>query len=154
MSIHADCAKAIRKELKEVFPLIKFSVTSSSFAGGDSVRVRWNNGPTYDQVNAIVKKYQYGHFDGMIDCYENSNSRNDIPQSKYVQCDREVTDDIKDQVFQYLKRTHNGFENVKTINDLVPSSGFYAYASEYVYRILYKLDLTNGFKEKQECQYA
>ena len=32
----------------------------------------------------IVSKYQYGHFDGMNDIYEYSNSREDIPQAKYI----------------------------------------------------------------------
>ena len=35
----AACADAIRKELKEIFPLVKFSVKSETFSGGDAVNV-------------------------------------------------------------------------------------------------------------------
>ncbi len=81
-------AKAIKKELKKAFPTIKFSVKSSNFSMGDSVDISWNLGPHTDQVDKIVNKYQYGHFDGMTDYYEYSNKRDDIPQAKYVSTQR------------------------------------------------------------------
>lgn len=82
----AQAAKAIRKELKLVFPAIKFSVESQSYSMGNSVWVYWNNGPEIKDINNIVKKYQYGHYDGMTDCYEHSNKRKDIPQAMFVNC--------------------------------------------------------------------
>ena len=80
----ALCSKDIKKLLKEKYPSIKFSVTSSNFAGGNSVDVDWNLGPTTDEIEKFISQYQYGHFDGMIDMYEYSNIRKDIPQAKYV----------------------------------------------------------------------
>lgn len=59
-------AKNIRIELKLAFPGVKFSVTSDY----SSVNVRWTDGPTTNQVDAIVSKYKAGRFDGMTDCYE------------------------------------------------------------------------------------
>ena len=91
----ANAAKAIKAELKNIYPSLKLSVKSSNFSMGDSVSISWTNGPTPEQVKNVVDKYQYGHFDGMTDMYESSNSRDDIPQSKYVQVSREVTDDLK-----------------------------------------------------------
>lgn len=97
LSSQAAAAKAIRAELKKAFPNTKFSVTSSSFANGDSVHIDWLDGPTTTAVEAITGKYQYGHFDGMIDLYENTNQRSDIPQSKYVQTRRDFSDSVIEQ---------------------------------------------------------
>jgi hypothetical protein len=88
----ATTAKAIRAKLKEVFPEIKFSVTSSNFAGGDSVSISWTDGPVTKLVERITNQYQEGHFNGMEDIYE--YDRIDIeklgcPGAKYVQCSRE-----------------------------------------------------------------
>ena len=95
ISTQAAAAKAIRKELKAAFPSIKFSIRSESFAGGDAVRIGWTDGPTTDKVTDITRKYQYGHFDGMIDLYENSNNRDDIPQVKYVQESRHYSEEAR-----------------------------------------------------------
>ena len=102
-SCAANCAAAIREELKKVFPNVKFSVKSSNFAGGDSVNITWTDGPTYKQVEKITNKYQSGHFDGMTDMYEYSNSREDLPQSKYVQTRREISEEVNSVVFEALK---------------------------------------------------
>lgn len=84
----AAAAKAIRGELKEAFPETKFKVTSTSFSMGDAVDVRWTGGPSVEEVEQFTRKYQYGHFDGMTDIYDMSNSRDDLPQAKYVQTHR------------------------------------------------------------------
>jgi hypothetical protein len=104
MSNQAQAAKAIRNELKAAFPGVTFKVTSDSFSMGDSVDIRWTNGPTSEAVNAITRKYQYGHFDGMVDLYEYSNKRQDIPQSKFVQTDRGYTDDARRAALAYVNR--------------------------------------------------
>jgi hypothetical protein len=44
-SSHALGAANIRKELKRVFPSVKFSVTSDSFSGGNSIHIGWTDGP-------------------------------------------------------------------------------------------------------------
>lgn len=63
----ADVAKIVRKELKANFKGIKFTVRSSRYAGGSSIRVGWTDGPTDDQVNEIVGWMKGTSFDGMID---------------------------------------------------------------------------------------
>lgn len=102
-SSHAAAAAAIKTELKTKFPGVKFSVISDSFSMGDSVDVSWENGPTSLEVSGVTSKYQYGHFDGMADMYEYSNSRNDIPQAKYVQTHRTLSEEIKKQVCEQIK---------------------------------------------------
>lgn len=63
-------ARNLRAQLRARWPGIKFSVRTSRYSGGNSIDVSWIDGPTDDQVSAIAKHYQAGHFDGMTDCYE------------------------------------------------------------------------------------
>lgn len=60
----------IRKALKAAFPKVKFSVRSDYSAA----RVRWEDGPTVEAVDAVVKQFKAGRFDGMTDSYEYSRS--------------------------------------------------------------------------------
>ena len=82
---HALAAKAIRAEIK---PLLtnKARVKSSSFSGGTSIDVFLSNESeeVVEKVKDLCEKYEYGHFDGMTDCYEYSNTRDDLPQVKYL----------------------------------------------------------------------
>jgi hypothetical protein len=94
-STAANCAKAIKEELTTAFPGVKFYVKSSTFAGGNSVHIDWQDGPTTEQVIKHTSKYQYGHFDGMQDMYEYSNRRDDLPQAKYVQESREMSTETR-----------------------------------------------------------
>lgn len=63
----ADTAKLIRQALKESFPGIKFSVRSSTYSGGASIRVSWVDGPNSAQVEAVAGVFQGAYFDGMTD---------------------------------------------------------------------------------------
>lgn len=92
-STAANCAKAIREELKGFYPQIKFSVTSSNFSMGNSVDVSWIDGPTANEIDSIIGKYQYGSFNGMEDIYENTNRREDLPQAKYVSSQRKMSEE-------------------------------------------------------------
>jgi len=151
MSIHAESAKAIRKELKKAYPTIKFSVTSQSYSGGNSVHVEWVDGPISDEVGKIAYKYQYGHFNGMEDIYENTNIRCDLPQVKYVQIRRTISEDILNQVFESLQQTHAYFDRVFSLDECNNSLNHHWSAwtaREYIHRVLVKLDLTNGYKEQ------
>lgn len=148
MSTQAETAKMIRKELKQAFPLTRFSVKSDSFAGGNSVDVSWDNGPVTDAVRSIVDKYQYGHFNAMEDIYEHTNSRKDLPQVKYVQVQRSIDESIKEQVFKWLQGTHQHFNEVFSMDECNPNlKKMWSVwtARDYIYRILVKKDLTNGY---------
>lgn len=101
-SEHAAAAQAIRQDLKKAFPGVKFKVRSSSFSMGNSVDVDWIDGPTRDEVNRIIGRYQYGHFDGMQDLYEYTNRRDDIPQAKYVSGNRSMSDRVRAELLAYV----------------------------------------------------
>lgn len=95
ISSHAAAAKAIRAELKAKFPGVAFRVRSESYSMGDSINISWTDGPTDKRVDEIVMRYQYGHFDGMTDCYELSNINKDIPQVKFVFTRREYSEEVE-----------------------------------------------------------
>jgi hypothetical protein len=105
-SDHALAAANIRRELDHAFPGIKFAVRSRSYAGGDSVDIRWELGPTSKQVEAITGKYQEGSFNGMIDLYEYDTDRSWTAKhgsAKYVFCQRAFADaqqTVEDQLGQ------------------------------------------------------
>lgn len=139
MSIHAQCAKEIRKELKQHFPGIKLSVRSESFSMGDAVNVKWTDGPTDKAVNDIIGRYQYGHFDGMIDMYEDSNMRDDIPQVKFVQTERNMSDKTRDRI---IKKHNDKFCEEAQIKDLNAWNVAYdCQNSSLIYRKFVDLDL-------------
>lgn len=98
MTEHAQAAKQIKAKLQKAFPGIRFSARSSSFSMGDDVNVSWTDGPTVKEVESLINCYQYGHFDGMTDMYENSNDRNDIPQSKYVFANRTLSKEYRAKI--------------------------------------------------------
>ena len=58
-------AKVIKKRLKALYPSVKFSVTSDVFSMGDSVDIRWTDGPFRETIEAITKPYQNGEFNSM-----------------------------------------------------------------------------------------
>lgn len=87
-SNHARAAQMIRRELKERFPGVKFSIRSRSYSGGSAVDIRSEPYVDRQEVMAIVGKYQYGHFDGMTDTYHHSNTDESIPQVQFVQYHR------------------------------------------------------------------
>ena len=96
----ARAAQAIRKELKNSFPGIKFSVRSDNYSGGNAVRISYMDGVPESEIKKIVNKYQYGSFDGMIGLYEITNSRDDIPQVEWVQISRTISEGIR-EYFRY-----------------------------------------------------
>jgi hypothetical protein len=63
----AETAKLVRAALKREFPGVKFSVRSSSYAGGAAIDVTWTDGPQDDAVKAVTGRYSGADFDGMID---------------------------------------------------------------------------------------
>lgn len=106
-------AKNIRIELKRAFPAVKFSVKTERYSGGDSIRVRWVDGPTSDQVERIINRYEGGSFDGMTDSY---NHRNDhawtdaFGEAKYIFADREHSEKAVLSAARRVKNKLGGIE--------------------------------------------
>ena len=47
-----------------------------------------------------------------VHCYEYSNSREDLPQAKYVHVNNEITNDMREAVYQHLRNTLAGGESL------------------------------------------
>ena len=92
-SDHAEVAKLLRKELKEKFPEIKFTVRSRSFTGGNDVRINYINGVPADEIRKICHKYEAGSFDGMTDMYNYDYDKTG-PTAKYIFVNRSISDDV------------------------------------------------------------
>lgn len=63
----ADSAKLVREVLKERFPTVSFSVKSKVYSMGASITIRYVDGPTTREVDALVSRFKGAAFDGMID---------------------------------------------------------------------------------------
>jgi len=153
----SEVSRQIKKELTERFPGIKFYSRYESFAGGDSARVTWNFGPTVDQVDAIINKYQYGNFNSMEDIYENKEQEKFVSKEgvvrelggvKYVQSSR-------DYIISNGKSENDQYADESSIQFLIAK----ALANEYnitwkgQYTKLYKNENRTAFEEARSIMY-
>ena len=104
-----EVAKEIRKELKQNFKDVKFSVTSKY----NKVDIRWTDGPTWGEVESLVNKYEYGSFDGMQDMYVMNNKRQDIPQTQYVFTSRQISEATEAMVEAYVNNKYSADSRFK-----------------------------------------
>jgi len=112
ISDHAAAAKMIRTELKKHG--IKGRVRASTASMTSSVNVYLDNCEApwvFEAVKAFASRFQYGHFDGMIDCYEYSNTNDDLPQVRFVFVDNGRSDTDCQNAYNFLKTNFAGYEN-------------------------------------------
>ena len=109
ISAHAAAAKEIRTELKKFG--IKARVKASSASMTSSVDIYLNNTPPHilDAITSFCNQYQYGHFNGMDDCYYYSN-RQDLPQVKFVFVNNNFSDDIRQAAWTELRNRLEGMD--------------------------------------------
>ena len=116
-SEHAQAAAGIRKTIKDMG--LKAKVRSEVYSGGSSVWASVVN-PQKEQIEAIeaaTSKYQMGHFDGMTDMYEYSNSQ-ECPQVKFVFIEAEYTDEVLQAAWNFVReRLHGADEAPEKHND-------------------------------------
>ncbi len=100
-------AAKIRQELKQVFPSVAFSVRSSSYSMGNSIRVTWTDGPVDNLVDFVIDKYEYGTFDAMTDCsgIRDIDPALECPGAKFVSSSRTVSDARIAELEQYAVET-------------------------------------------------
>lgn len=88
-----ETAKLIRQALKEAWPEVKFSVVTDKYAGGASIRVRYQAPIASKEVKAIAGVFEGAGFDGMQDLkYYKKKTMNGEPVSFggcYVFVDRD-----------------------------------------------------------------
>ena len=125
-----ETAKLIRQALKESFPGVKFSVKSSSYAGGASIGVRWTDGPSAAMVESVAKKFQGSYFDGMTDykgsCYALVDGLMTSFGADYVTCSREHSDAAIERAIAQVQRQ---------LGDVAEAATVEAYRSGSLYRV-------------------
>lgn len=110
----AQAAAMLRKEIKAMFPEVRFTCTSENYAGGSSIRVRYEDQPkdVHNAIKGMASKYQYGHFDGMNDIYEYSNVKTGLPQAKYVFTDNQMSDIKREEIYQNIRARFGGGDDL------------------------------------------
>lgn len=109
-------AANVRILLKRQFPGIKFSVKSSSYSMGNSLSVRWTDGPTAQCVDDIVGLFSGGNFDGMTDSYKSTTSAFTelFGSAKHTDTSREASDAL---VQAALDQHYEGMADAPTVTD-------------------------------------
>lgn len=69
-----ETARQVRAAVRKAFPGVRFSVRSTSYSGGSSVRVGWTDGPQVAEVDKVVQP--------LVEAY----------RSRYVFTEREFSD--------------------------------------------------------------
>lgn len=122
-------AQAIKAELKVLFPAIKFSCRYRTFSMWDAVDVEWEDWPTTMEVDAVVKKYQYWHFDGMTDYYDADNLDRSIPQAKYVQTRRNPSPETTTKLYALTEKIFTDSDKPRYYNhESMARNLFYHYS--------------------------
>ena len=62
-----EVATLVRRRLKQVWPEVKFSVRTDTYAGGASIDARYTGGPGQHEVEKVMHEYQFARFDSMTD---------------------------------------------------------------------------------------
>lgn len=103
MSNHAAAAKLIRAKLKEYGISAKVSAKSASMTSSVHVTINQDLSPAaLTEIKSFCGQFQYGYFDGMTDCYEYTNTIDDMPQVKFVFVDVEYSEGIKAKAKAYI----------------------------------------------------
>jgi Large polyvalent protein associated domain 29 len=150
-----ETAKIIRAELKQNFPGIKFSVKSSSYAGGASIGVRWTDGPSNTAVEKVVKVFEGSTFDGSIDLrsYHSSTLNGEEVHfgADHVSCSRTMTRNFVEAIIaQFSQRWGYSPASIK-VNGNDQSAYVDVYALPYgqqhkLYELLHGTDTKDMYR--------
>jgi len=149
LSSQAQVAKLCRQYLKAKG--ISCRARSDSFSMGNSVDVTVFDLPPnlMSEIESELGQYQYGHFDGMTDMYENSNYRDDIPQTKYLNVRNEFSATIKQAAWTFIRVHYVEASKLPEPYDQVCNNArvHEKYVSDFVYQVLsgYETDMSKQF---------
>lgn len=142
----AEVASRIRKELKEKYPSIKFSVKSKNYSGGNSIRVLYTDFLPIEEIEKDLNKYEDGYFDGMEDLYkykpdemevlETGESKR-VPRVKYLFVERNLSVQVTTTAMDFIYGNYD-LTIFRQLN-----------IHNAIYRLTRLMDLTNGFDYKK-----
>lgn len=138
MSNPAAAAKMIRQWLKAQG--IPARVTSKSYSMGSNVNVYVTDlqPEQAKKVEEYAGQFEMGRFDGMTDCYDYNNRRDDIPQVKYVFVNNAISDPLRQEIWDFARSYYPFLEGApvdaqEAYNFQV--SAFSNYGSDVIYRM-------------------
>jgi len=115
ISDHAAAAKMIRVELKKNGIKARVKASTASMTSSVDIYLTDCLAPwTLKEIEIFCNKFQYGHFDGMVDCYEYSNTNDDLPQVRFVFVHNGRNDDDRQRAYDFLRSNFAGYENAPT----------------------------------------
>ncbi len=97
--------KNIRLLLKAKFNSVKFSVRKTSYG---TLAVEWTDGPTPDEVDAVIGLFRRGSFDGMEDIYVSNGSAwcEVFGGVSYLSINRNLSDQLVERVIAVVLQKH------------------------------------------------
>ena len=97
LSKAAQVSKLLKAKAKSLG--LEVRASSKNFSGGNSVDIKVLKGSdkSFNELKEYSSQFKEGKFDGMNDIYEYTNSRDDIPQTKYLFID----DDRASEILKY-----------------------------------------------------
>jgi hypothetical protein len=152
LSIPAQAAGMIRQYMRANG--IAVSVRSESYSMGSSVNVSVVDmqPAAVADLEAYANQFQYGNFNGMEDIYEYSNSRDDLPQVKFVFVRNEISPELRQSIWDYARGYYAGMENAPINAD--EASRFYnANFNQYGNVIIYRL-FAGGYMQNQYWDFV
>lgn len=135
LSKAAQAAKMIRKNLKAQGLVCR--VVSDNFSMGDSVDVYMTDArpELREAVSLYCAKFQYGKFNGMEDIYEYTNSRDDLPQTKYCHVHNELSAELRAKIFANVRAEWSGGQELPEDYEAAQNLQFQGqWVSQFVYR--------------------
>lgn len=110
-----ELTKRIKKELTAGFPGVKFSVKQAASYG--SLSINWQDGPTSNEVQAKVNRYEGGDFNGMIDLYERKDDSSLVIENgvewsaRYIHYNREMSDETEISLIEWARNYYSDLRN-------------------------------------------
>jgi len=137
-SIPAQAATMIRNYLKA--NNIAGSVKSEIYSMGSSVNVYVTDlePEVLDKLRTFANQFQYGRFDGMQDLYEYTNSRDDLPQVKYVFVNNTLSPELSQEIWNFARNYYAGMEDAPE-NQALASKFYNPQMNEYGNTIIWML---------------
>lgn len=124
---HAEAGSLVRQFAKKFFPQYVVRVSSSSFAGGNSldVYVTTPNGGSvpqsaFEKISSFANQFEYGKFNGMYDIYEDYEESGVVTDKgtelqagvKYVHCNNRARFGTVEAILNEVLNEGRKFEEV------------------------------------------
>lgn len=137
----AIVAKQIKAELKKQFPETKFSVRSSKYSLGQSIRVEWQDGPSTTEVENITSRFEQVRRDETGEILSGGNL--------FVQTTRKISTELRAWAEAFYQECHAGNEPEWRKQEII--RGIANFDPQFTSRYVYFNDLSPQAEELLEA---